>query len=574
MDNYLYNQQTHVPTQREPDGTATHQNVGGGYGYQTDKWMYAKRFLVLGSEGGSYYTGERELTKANVSNIIECIKEDGLRTVDLIVEMRDRVPKRDTIMYALALAFSEGDKHTPEHDNKVKDKIHDIFSNVVRTGSDLLMFVAFIDKMRGWGKSLRRLIGNWYLNLYEQDRLTYQILKYQNRHGWDHKRVLYKCHLGIDNNKKFEGDINQGLFRWILGMDTEPYKVLRKSTGEYHSYEKSSPFPELIVGYENLKVASSKNDVLNLIEEHGFTHEMIPNQWKNEPEIWDKLLEKMPMTAMIRNLGKMSNVGLVKPFSEASKHIISQLNEEKIKFSRVHPIQMLMARLTYANQEGIRGKLTWEADRNIVDALESGFYHAFGNVEPINKNVLIAIDVSGSMSWGSGNVAGCPNLTPALAAACMAMVFCKTEPSYHFIGFEHRLVDLKISKNDSLDSVCRKVSRNGGGTDCALPMLYADKQDLNVEGFILFTDNVSWMGNIHPTRAFTNYQQARLGQAGGFKKDSPSHQAKLSASKAKLAVVSMTATDETIQDPDNPFMLDVVGFDTATPMLVNDFIRN
>lgn len=573
MNNYLYNHQTHIPTQREPDGTAVHKNEAGGYVSHIDKWNYARRFLTLGSEDGTYYASERKLTKQNVTNLIECIKEDGVKTVDLILEMRDRVPKRDTIMYALALAFAEGDKHTPDNDNKVKDRVHEVFSSIVRTGSDLLMFVAYIDTMRGWGKSLRRLIASWYINLYEQDKLTYQILKYQDRHGWTHKKVLYKCHLGIDNNKKFEGDVNQGVFRWILGMDTEPYKVLRKSTGEYHSYQASSPFPELIVGYEQLKAASSKQEVLNLIDTHRFTHEMVPNQWKNEPEIWGKLLEKMPLTAMVRNLGKMSNVGLVKPLSQASKHIVNQLNEERIKYSRVHPIQMLMARLTYANQQGIRGKLTWEADKNIVDALEAGFYYAFDNVEPINKNVLIAIDVSGSMGWGN-TVSGCPNLTPAMAAACMAMVFARKEPAYHIIGFAHQLLRLDITKNDSLDSVCREVTKNGGGTDCALPMLYADKQDLDVEGFIVFTDNVTWLGNIHPTRAFNDYQKARLGQAGGFKKGSPSHEQKLSASKAKLAVVSMTATKETINEPDNPFMLDVVGFDTATPLLVNDFISN
>ena len=33
----------------------------------------------------------------------------------------------------------------------------------------------------------------------------------------------------------------------------------------------------------------------------------------------------------------------------------------------------------------------------IVDALDAAFYAAFGNVEPANARMLLALDVSGSM---------------------------------------------------------------------------------------------------------------------------------------------------------------------------------
>jgi 60 kDa SS-A/Ro ribonucleoprotein len=35
----------------------------------------------------------------------------------------------------------------------------------------------------------------------------------------------------------------------------------------------------------------------------------------------------------------------------------------------------------------------------------------------------------------------------------------------------------------------------------------------------------------------------------------------------------MVANEFSIADPDDPGMLDVVGFDTATPQLVSDFAR-
>ena len=41
---------------------------------------------------------------------------------------------------------------------------------------------------------------------------------------------------------------------------------------------------------------------------------------------------------------------------------------------------------------------------------------------------------------------------------------------------------------------------------------------------------------------------------------------------ARLAVVGMTSTGFSIADPADAGMLDVVGFDTATPGLLSDFV--
>ena len=42
---------------------------------------------------------------------------------------------------------------------------------------------------------------------------------------------------------------------------------------------------------------------------------------------------------------------------------------------------------------------------------------------------------------------------------------------------------------------------------------------------------------------------------------------------ARLVVVGMVSNGFTIADPNDPGMLDVVGFDTATPQLISDFAR-
>ncbi|MEZ4618895.1 MAG: hypothetical protein R2867_25735 [Caldilineaceae bacterium] len=43
-------------------GTNQVMNSAGGYAWAVDSWTRLDRFLVLGTEGGTYYTGEQQLT--------------------------------------------------------------------------------------------------------------------------------------------------------------------------------------------------------------------------------------------------------------------------------------------------------------------------------------------------------------------------------------------------------------------------------------------------------------------------------------------------------------------------------
>ena len=84
------------------------------------------------------------------------------------------------------------------------------------------------------------------------------------------------------------------------------------------------------------------------------------------------------MTAMIRNLGKMSNVGLLKPLSSYSKMICDKLrNDDMLKRARIHPFNVLLALKTYEQGHGDKGKLTWPVDQSIVSALNDAFYLSF-----------------------------------------------------------------------------------------------------------------------------------------------------------------------------------------------------
>src|SRR5947209_46264 len=88
----------HATPQTVPiPGSNQVQNSAGGYSYPVDDWKRLDRFLVLGSEGGSYYASEQQLTAENANAVLRCIKADGLKAVKRIVEISEagRAPKNE-----------------------------------------------------------------------------------------------------------------------------------------------------------------------------------------------------------------------------------------------------------------------------------------------------------------------------------------------------------------------------------------------------------------------------------------------------------------------------------------------
>jgi 60 kDa SS-A/Ro ribonucleoprotein len=94
-----------------------------------------------------------------------------------------------------------------------------------------------------------------------------------------------------------------------------------------------------------------------------------------------------------------------------------------------------------------------------------------------------------------------------------------------------------------------------GGTDVSLPMVWAFENRLDFDTFIILTDNETWAGpKCHPHQALSAYRQR-------------------SGIDARMIVVAMTATGNTVADPSDPRQIDVSGFDSTVPQLISDFSR-
>jgi 60 kDa SS-A/Ro ribonucleoprotein len=123
---------------------------------------------------------------------------------------------------------------------------------------------------------------------------------------------------------------------------------------------------------------------------------------------------------------------------------------------------------------------------------------------------MLALDVSGSMS--GGRIGGVIGLSPRVASSAMAAVTLASEPAVETVaftssgpgqwaspnpterhGWSYGLSPLPLSARQRLDDIMTTVDGLPfGGTDCALPMLYALDKGHKIDHFVIYTDSETW----------------------------------------------------------------------------------
>ncbi|MBS1727709.1 MAG: TROVE domain-containing protein [Armatimonadetes bacterium] len=502
-------------------------NHAGGYSWNVDRWTLLDRFLILGCENGTFYVGERKMMMENAANVLEAIKEDGERVVARIAEVSHggNAPKNDPAIFALALAASFGN-------DKTRAAAFDALPKVCRTGTHLFAFAEACDGMRGWGRGLRKAVAKWY-NAQSADSLEYGVVKYQARGGWSNRDLLRLSHPVASTEK------HNVLYKWIVDGEI---------TGEL----------PLVQATLALRETHDLDEAVRLVREHRVPREALPTEMLKEKAIWQALLADMPLTAMIRNLGNMTKVGLLEEGwfvkdTSATRTVVEALgNEERLKKSRIHPVAILAAMNTYAGGHGVRGGGTWKAVKEVLTALDKAFYASFGNVEKSGKRILVGLDVSGSMHGTS--VAGVAGLDCRKACGAMALITEAVEDHVTHVAFDTKSYKLNISQKMRLDAVVDLLAKTGGGgTDCALPIQYAMEHKIAVDAFVIYTDSETWQGSQHPAQAIEAYRRK-------------------TGIDAKLIVVAMASTRVSIGNPGDAGTLNIVGFDTSVPQVISQFI--
>lgn len=509
-------------TQQQPlPGQKMSPNNAGGFGFDVTPQERLERFLLIGSEGGTYYVKEQKLTIENADNVINLIKSNGVQVVKTVVEFatENRAPKADAGLFVLALAATYGDLET-------KSLAYSVISKVCKTSTQLFTFLSNVQNLRGWSRGLRSGVAKFYTSR-TAEQVAYQMVKYRNRAGFTHKDALRLSH--------------------AKPVDTSTGKLFGYATGKVTPAESGSI---LVTAFEKAQTVESTKELAGLIAEYNLTWEMVPNEKLNDATVLTALLQKMPLTALIRNLNRFSYNGLTETNNETVKTIVNKLTDaDAVAKSGIHPVNVVNSMLTYSSGHGQKGSKSWQANQNIVDALSTTYDLALKALVPTGKTILVGVDISGSMSSPVGGM----SMSCAQIANVLAVTILKSEKNAEMVWFDTDLQNPTLGRRSSIDEVIRH-SPHGGGTDCAQPFVHALKNKTKYDAILIFTDSETWAGGTHGITLLDEYRRK-------VNKD------------VKVVEVAMEANHTSVIPENDKNLLRVVGFDASVTEVINTFLK-
>ena len=541
-----------TPQTKPIPGTAQVKNAAGGYVFAEDQWNWVEDFLILGTTGGTYYTSQDELTTANVDVLFDAIAADGPRVVALITDIATarpaRAPKPRPYLFALATCAAKGDPAT-------KQAVKAVFAQVVRTTDHLAAFFGYWKNLAGKvsprgtapviGRAMRTAFGSWF-NAEDVHDVAFPALKARQRATPAGEALALRDVIRIAHVAG-RSDAHRVMIGWLAGQvsDTDARIAL-------------SDLDDFLTA----QAVTTPAEAVSVIRARRVPWEFLPSSVMKDPKVWEELIGTIGMTALIRNLARMTRLGTLGPFTtEATSRVVARLtNRDALAKARIHPMDVYLALKVYqsgSSQPDRRTpRQTWHPVQAISDALEVAYDMSFAAAEPTGRKYIVAVDSSGSMSGWSTVVSAGSALGPAYEVAnTIAVMLTRLEGSnVHVIDVDTRVHPSKVTPRTNLRELATWDS-SGGGTDMSLPFTWASRQRAVVDGFVVLTDNETWAGNRHPVQVLTAYRR-KFNQA------------------ARVIVVSMTATGYSIADPGDPGVLNVAGLDGALPKLIAGFLRS
>lgn len=508
------------------------RNRAGGWAFPVTDEVQATRFLVMGSSESTYYASARELTREAatcIDRLLESGKGPWLVGEIVSISESGRAPKNDPAILALAMCLKLGDLTT-------KRMAAEFMPRVCRTATHMAQFaeaVKLFSKGTGWSRVTKRAFTNW-LDSKTTDQLAYQMVKYRQREGWTMRDVLRKAKPHPTSMDR------ETVYGWAAG----------KGSGV-------RAHPAILDAFEAAQKATTATELVRLIRDHNLPWEAVPSQWARDLNVQDALFQTMPITATIRQLGRLTDIGLLAPTSAATRLAIKRITDlHLLRRGRVHPMSLYIAEEVYAVGRGIRGHSSWTPVPALVEALGQAYFMATDLQQPTNKNIVVGVDISQSMSHGG--VMGLPSFMLHEAALMSAALILRNEPNTRGVLFDTKPREFNLRGIETLRELkvhARQLINNGGGTDCSVPIVYAHQHWPDVDAFVIFTDHETWRGNIHPVEANWQYRQ-KWGRP------------------TKLITQAFVPHSYGIAptEGDDALFLDIAGLDEAGPQIISEFL--
>ena len=216
----------------------------------------------------------------------------------------------------------------------------------------------------------------------------------------------------------------------------------------------------------------------------------VPFRWLTSFELttdqWTTISSRMGWQALRQNLNTLSRNGVFTS-SESCDRIIKKLtNPESVAKAKVLPYQLMVAML---NVDG-------GVPLKVQAALEEVLEDSIANVPKMTGTVVVCPDVSGSMrSAITGVRKGATSKVRCIdGAGLMTASLCRYNPDAILLPFAEGVVNLELSRNDTVMTNAKKLaSIGGGGTNISAPLALLNHHNVHVDVVVFVSDNESWM---------------------------------------------------------------------------------
>uniref|UniRef100_A0A8C6WTL2 Ro60, Y RNA binding protein n=1 Tax=Neogobius melanostomus TaxID=47308 RepID=A0A8C6WTL2_9GOBI len=503
------------------------------------------RFLCYGSEGDIYTAREEVHVSMESAEALLALLGDG-RGAEVVEDIRrysqdGRVVSMDPSLFALAVCSQHSDIKTRQAAFKA-------LKEVCQDPGSMFDFIQYkkdlkVDMKSGiWGRALRKAISDWY-NGQNAINLAVSVAKCKQRNGWSHQDLLKLSHAKPAN------DAIALVCKYIM-------KGWKEVQAEYADKENSEEVLK-VLSYmeviEKVKHSCDETEIINLIEEHSLETEQLRTDHLKSKHVWKALLKDMPLQSLMKRLGKMTSKNILEPGSSDTHAVCDRIqNDTALKKAKIHPFSILVALENYKKGQGFQGKTKWEPDSNIVQAMDSAFYKSLMYLEPLDKNFVLAVDISASLS----SIVPGTSVSTAVAAAAITMVFTSTETNTQVLAYSGgSLVPCSVVAGMTLEEVTAELVKSPSeSTDCTLPMAWATENGKAVDVFVFLTNNPIWAFSTSPVEALKKHRH----KTGTF---------------SKFVMCGLTSIGHTIADTPDRGVLSICGFDLGAITLIRNIAQ-
>lgn len=455
---------------------ATTRNYEGAPAFVRGDEEQLVRVLMTGNFEHTFYASDAELAGEAIGLFRHFAATDPHFLAQAIVYARGEGLMRVAPITAL-IVLSAADSAD------AKELFRRIFPRVIQTPGDLQDAIALCRRsaLRGMGKAVTRAANRWLAGISQ-----YHVVKYGSQSQQISLRDIYRM-----TRPKLSGEAN-AIARYVVKGEVAP--ELTQIAG-YEEFKRSARMLAAGQGtgegaLSDEERAAAEARVLALIGEYRLPWEVVAGQVIPSRAVWERLLYDMPYMALIRNLNNMVKYGVTES-AEALDYITRTLADpRRVASGKQLPFRYFSA-LKALKAEGA-------AEKALREALSAALELSFVNMPELGRRVLVANDISGSMS---SRPSPRSEMTMAEIAGIFAAAVYKKAESGEIVSFDTEAHPRDVPKDLPLATIAERVSAYGGGTSLSAPLTYAFKDRKGrFDTAVFITDSESWYDHLTRNR--------------------------------------------------------------------------